>query len=155
VNKLCAFSAMQETKKGGTGMKQRASNDMGCLFNGDAFLKALAMVDGKSFEKGGTNNSPASSSSPPLGILARQSLGLRPITIVDFWSPTRATSARSGAHLVLPRFATWCKKRGVPSAEISRKSAASSPLRFSTGSAPWLNLSPRLDMSWFDSSAPW
>jgi hypothetical protein len=113
-NELCAFSAMQGTKKGGTGINQRPSNDMGCLFDGDAFLKALAVVDNESFEKGGTKNSPASSSSPLLGILAKQSLGLRPIMVVDFWSPTRATSAGSGARLVLPRFATWCKKRGMP-----------------------------------------
>jgi hypothetical protein len=53
-NELCAFLAMQGTKKGGTGIKQRASNDMGCLFDGDAFLKALAVVDDESFEKGGT-----------------------------------------------------------------------------------------------------
>jgi hypothetical protein len=126
----------RDQKGGGTGIKQRASNDTGCLFDGNAFLKALAVVNDKSFEKGGTKNSPASSSSPPLGILAKQSLRLRSTTIVDFWSPTRATSAGSGARLVLPRFATWCKKRGVPSAEIPRKRVASSPLRFSTGSAP-------------------
>jgi hypothetical protein len=105
-NELCAFSAMQGTKNGGPGIKQRASTDRGCLLDGAAFLKALAVVDNESFEKGGAKNSPASSSSPPLGIEAKQSLGVRPITIVDFWSPTRATSAGSGARLVLPRFAT-------------------------------------------------
>jgi hypothetical protein len=97
-NELCAFSAMQGTKKGGTGIKQPASNYRGCLFNGDAFLKALAVANNESFDKGGMKDSPALSSSPPLRILAKQSLGVRPIATVDFWSPTRATSAGSGAN---------------------------------------------------------
>jgi hypothetical protein len=73
--------------------------------------------------------------SSPLGMLAKHSLGVRPITIVDFWSPTRATSAGYGAHLGLPRFATWCKKRAVLFGEIPRKRVTSSPFRFLTGSA--------------------
>jgi hypothetical protein len=55
-NELCAFSAMQGTKNGGTGIKQRASNDRGSLLDGDAFLKALVVDDNESFEKGGTQN---------------------------------------------------------------------------------------------------
>jgi hypothetical protein len=66
------------------------------LLDGDAFSKALAVVNDESFKKGGTK-----SSSPPLGIEAKQSLGMRTITIVDFWSTTRATSAD-----VMGRFST-------------------------------------------------
>lgn len=134
-NELCAFLAKQGIRKGGTGLKQPASRDRGFLFDGVAFLKAPAVVKEESFEKGGMKNLPALSSSLALGMFAKHSLGVRPITVKDFWSPTRAMSAGSGALLVLPRLATWCRKRGVPSTEIPRKRVNFLPFRFWTGSA--------------------
>jgi hypothetical protein len=79
---LYAFSAMiQGTRKGGIGIKQRASRNSGCLPDGVNCLKMPALHRDKSFKKGGPKNLLAMSSSLPLAgdTYKAHSFGVRPM----------------------------------------------------------------------------
>mgnify|MGYP002807439574 CR=1 FL=1 len=66
------------------------------------------------------------------GISWKQSSGVSPTTVVDCWSPTRATIEGFRSTLVPPRFVIWCRNKGDPSMAIPTNRIASSPLRLST-----------------------
>jgi hypothetical protein len=78
------------------------------LLDDVGFLKVPAVLRNESFKKGGTNNLLATSLSLQLGMLVKQSLGVRQWKMpVDYWSQTRVSSMSYGAPLVLPSLATW------------------------------------------------
>ena len=149
VKELWELLAKQGRRKGGTGKRTREFK-LGLLELASTFPNADAVAADANLANGGT----LIASSFVAGTSRKQSLKDNPTTVVDFWSPTSATIAGSGDHLVLPRSVMWWRAKGFPSEAIPTNRMASSPSRLSMGIEVRRKRPPRSDGDLLVSSAP-